>query len=258
MEKTVLYQFLIEVPRAAAIWSVLLVLALGVLTALVARPEPTEPTEPAGSAEEPAGRAEERAATEAADLRRYAGEVAVAATGAAQNADRRRTAWRTAQTELDRAWAAYDEAESTARRLAGTAGLPTPRTSRTPAEYAARERWLHRAAMAAHWRGDLTARQLSDVLARRAGWDPRRHPAEQEVILARVVRDSRLAAYRAAAERERDLWRAAEFATEASRALSAEAYAAVARLRPNRMPAPRPATVGRPTAVPRWRPARLG
>ncbi|MFV2103433.1 hypothetical protein [Micromonospora sp. LOL_024] len=261
MEQTVLYQFLIEVPRAAAIWSVLLVLALGVLAALVARPEQAELTEPTGlgvPAGEPADGAEDRAATEPADLRRYAGEVAVAAAGAAQNVERRRAAWRTAQTELDRAWAAYDEAESEVRRLAGTVGLPTPRTSHTPVEYAARERWLHRAAMAAHWRGDLTARQLTDVLARRAGWDPRRHPAEQEVILARVVCDSRLAAYRVAAGRERDLWRAVEFATDSARALSAEAYAAVARLSPHRVPALRRATVGRPAAVPRWRPARLG
>ncbi|GIJ22495.1 hypothetical protein [Micromonospora lutea] len=252
MEKTVLYQFLIEVPRAAAIWSVLLVLALGVLTVLVARPEPTGPVE------KPADQDAARAANEEADLRRYAGEVAVAAAGAAQNAERRRAAWRTAQTDLDRVWAAYDEAESAARRLAGVAGLPTPRTGRTPAEYAARERWLRRAAMAAHWRGDLTARQLSDVLAGRSGWDPRRHPAEQEVVLARVVRDNRLAAYRSAAARERDLWRAAELATEAARALSAEAYAAAERLRPDRLPAPGRVAVGRPGPVVRWRPARLG
>ncbi|PZG16827.1 hypothetical protein C1I95_16810, partial [Micromonospora craterilacus] len=132
------------------------------------------------------------------------------------------------------------------------------RTPRTPAEYAARERWLHHAAMAAHWRGDLSARQLSDVLAHRAGWDPRRHPAEQEIVLARVVRDGRLAVYRAAAERERDAWRAAELAAEAARALSAEAYAAAERLRPNRLPAPRRAGVGRPAVSLRWRPARVG
>ncbi|MGC5053982.1 hypothetical protein ACLQ2S_21315 [Micromonospora sp. DT48] len=251
MEKTVLYQFLIEVPRAAAIWSVLLVIALGVLTVLVARPEPTGPVE------QPDDQDATRAAIEEADLRRYAGEVAVAAAGAAQNADRRRAAWRIAQTELDRAWAAYDEAEAAARRLAAVTGLPTPRTPRTPAEYAARERWLRRAAMAAHWRGDLTARQLSDVLAARAGWDPRRHPAEQEVILARVVRDNRLAAYRSAAQRERDLWRAAELATEAARTLSAEAYAAAERLRPNRLTVPERVVVRRPGPMVRWRPARL-
>ncbi|MEG3633647.1 hypothetical protein [Micromonospora palythoicola] len=252
MEKTVLYQFLIDVPRAAAIWSVLLVLALGVLTVLVARPEPSGPVE------KTTDRDALRAAAEETDLRRYAGEVAVAAAGAGQNAERRRTAWRVAQGELDRAWVAYDEAEAAARRLAGVTGLPAPRTPRTPAEYAARERWLHRAAMAAHWRGDLTVRQLTDVLAHRSGWDPRRHPAEQEAVIARVVRDNRLAAYRSAAERERDLWRAAELATEAARSLSAEAYAAAARLRPNRAPASGRAVVERSDLVPRWRPARLG
>ncbi len=252
--ETVVYQFLIEVPRAAAIWSVLLVLALGVLAALVARPELAVSADA-----EPVGPAEDPAATVAADLRRYAGEVAVAASGAAQNARRRRDAWQTAQAELDRAWAAYDEAESAARRLAGVAALPAPRTPRTPIEYAARERWLHHAAMAAHWRGDLSARQLCDVLAHRAGWDPRRHPAEQEVVLARVVRDGRLAAYRAAAERERDAWRAAELAADAARALSTEAYAAAERVRPNRLSAPSRVAAGRPAPTSlRWRPARIG
>ncbi|RIV39670.1 hypothetical protein [Micromonospora radicis] len=252
MEQTVLYQFLIEVPRAAAIWSVLLVLALGVLTALVARPEPAPPVE--RESDDPAG----DPVAAAADLRRYAGEVAVAAAGAAQNAQRHRDGWQRAHTELDRAFAAYDEAESAARRLAAAEALPVPGTPRTPTEYAARERWLHRAAMTAHWRGDLTARQLTDVLAHRGGWDPRRHPVEQEIILARVVRDGRLAAYRAAQQRERDAWRAAESAVDAARALSAEAYAAVQRLRPEPLPAPRRVAVGRPAAILRWRPARVG
>ncbi|MFI7022139.1 hypothetical protein [Micromonospora sp. NPDC049900] len=250
MEKTVLYQFLIEVPRAAAIWSVLLVLALGVLTAMVARPESTG---------DDTGPVDDPAEAEAADLRRYAGEVAVAAAGAAQNAARRREAWHTAQTALDRSWASYDEAESRARRLAGVTALPAPRTPRTASEYAARERWLHHAAMKAHWRGDLSARQLTDVLARRAGWDARLHQVDQEVVLARVVRDNHRAAYRAAAERERAAWREAELAGEAARVLSAEAYAAAQRLRPNPLPAPAVTTVARPAAaVLRWRPARVG
>ncbi|WP_432050519.1 hypothetical protein [Verrucosispora sp. NA02020] len=254
MEKTVLYQFLIEVPRAAAIWSVLLVLALGVLTVLVSRPEPSS-----SGTDETSGPADDPAEAETADLRRYAGEVAVAAAGAAQNAARRRDAWRTTQTALDRAWARFDEAESRARRLAGTTALPAPRTPRTASEYAARERWLHHAAMVAHWRGDLSARQLTDVLARRAGWDPRLHPAAQEVVLARVVRDNHRATYRAAAERERAAWRETERATEAARVLSAEAYAAAQRLRPNSVPAPAVTTAARPAAAAlRWRPARVG
>ncbi|SCL32590.1 hypothetical protein GA0070616_4503 [Micromonospora nigra] len=249
--ETVLYQFLIEVPQAAAIWSALLVVALGVLTALVARPEATTPAEPTAGADE--------AAQEAADLRRYAGEVAVAAAGAARTARRRRDAWRAAQEDLDRAWRAYDRAETAARRLAGTTALPTPRTPHTPAEYAARERWLHHAAMAAHWRGDLSASQLSDVFGRRAGWDPRRHPAEQEVVLARAVRDHLSAAYRSAAERERAAWRAAEVAVDAARALTTEAYAAAVRLRPAPVPAVRvPGAQRRPVAAARWRPAGVG
>ncbi|PZF98321.1 hypothetical protein C1I99_13735, partial [Micromonospora deserti] len=134
-----------------------------------------------------------------------------------------------------------------------------PRTPRTPAEYAARESWLHRAAMAAHWRGDLSARQLGDVFGRRAGWDPRRHPVEQEIALARAVRDGKLAGYRAAAERERAAWRDAEVAAAAAATLSAEAYTAAARLRPGRLPAARAAGAAhRPVPAARWRPAGPG
>ncbi|MGN9813085.1 hypothetical protein ACTMSW_27490 [Micromonospora sp. BQ11] len=245
----VLNEFLLDVPRATVIWSVLLVLALTVLTVLVARPERERPTD-----DPPAPPVEDLA-----DLRRYADEVAVAAAGAAQTARRRRQAWLTAQEEVDRTWAAYDEAETAARRFVGTRALPSPRTPRTPTEYATRERWLHQTAMAAHWRGDLSARQLSDVFGRRHGWNPRRHPVEQEVVLARAVRDGKLAAYRAAAEREQAAWRNAEVAAEAARALAAEAYAAAARLRPGRVPTAREAAaVPRRVAAARWRPARVG
>jgi hypothetical protein len=262
MPQTVLYQFLIEVPQAAAIWSGLLLLALAVLAALVARPERETPAE--------AGPVPDRAAEEAArlaDLRRYADEVAVAAAGAAQTARRRREQWLRAHDEVDRAWRAYDEAESAARRFAGAAVLPAPRTPRTPAEYAVRERWLHHAAMAAHWHGELSARQLADVLAHRNGWDPRRHPAEQEIVLARVVRDGRLAGYRTAADREQRAWRDAELAAEAARALAGEAYAATGALRPGPVPVRRARAVTQthaavagtaPVRPARWRPARIG
>ncbi|WP_243704558.1 hypothetical protein [Micromonospora sp. KC723] len=248
----VLYQFLIEVPTAAAIWSVLLVLALTLLTVLVARPEREDPLdEDAAPTDDPA--------VEAADLRRYAGEVAVAAAHAARTAPRWRDAWLAAQEEVDRAWTAYDEAETAARRFVGAGALPTPRTPRTPAEYAARERWLHRAVVAAHWRGELPVQRLRDVFAHRDGWDPRRHPVEQEVRLARAVRDSRREAYLAAADRERAAWRDAERAAEAARALAVEAYAAAQRLRPDRVPArSRAATAPRTAAATRWRPARVG
>ncbi|MFI7210053.1 hypothetical protein ACIBP4_06195 [Micromonospora maritima] len=254
MSQTALYHFLTAVPEAAAIWSALLVLALGLLAVLVARPD----RDGAADLEPDPVDAE---ALRRADLARYADEVAVAAAGAARTARRRRERWLAAQDEAERAWAAFDEAESAARRLAGATALPAPRTPNTPSEYAARERWLHHAAMAAHWRGDLTARQLADVLAHRNGWDPRRHPAEQEIVLARTVRDGRRAGWEAAAERERLAWRDAELAADAARTLAAEAYAAATASRP--VPAPR-ATSVTPVPVPatargaRWRPARVG
>ncbi|MEU2616378.1 hypothetical protein ABZ570_33180 [Micromonospora sp. NPDC007271] len=256
MSQTLLHHFLIKLPEAVAIWSALLVLALGVLAALVARPEPDTAAPDPAAAE----------AARRADLRRYADEVAVAAAGAARTARRRREQWLAAQAEADRAWRAYDEAETAARRLAGAAVLPEPRTPRTPAEYAARERWLHHAAMVAHWQGDLTGRQLADVLAHRNGWDPRRHPAEQEIVLARAVREGRRVGWRTAAEREQRAWRDAELAAEAARTLAAEAYAAAEALRPDPVPVRRtvplaPARAAVPagaTGAARFRPARVG
>ncbi|MFD6666187.1 hypothetical protein ACFWDK_27980 [Micromonospora chalcea] len=254
MSQTALYHFLTAVPEAAAIWSFLMLLVFGLLAVLVARPERD------GAAEAAADPVDQDAARRD-DLVRYAEEVAVAATGAAQTARRRRERWLAAQDEAERAWTAYDEADTAARRLAGAAALATPRTPRTPAEYAARERWLHHAAMTAHWRGDLSARQLADVLARRNGWDPRRHPAEQEIVLARAVRDRRRAEWAGAAERERLAWRDAELAAEAARTLAAEAYAATLALRPaavSRGAATMPLPVGASVRNARWRPARVG
>ncbi|MFI7431970.1 hypothetical protein [Micromonospora haikouensis] len=248
----VLYQFLTEVPLAAAIWSVLLVLALTVLAVLVARPERDRPP----AVEPPAARPADPPAPAAADLRRYAEEVAVAAAGAAQNARRRRAAWTAAQDAAERAWQAYDEAETAARRFRDAGALPTPHTPRTPAEYAARERWLHHAATAAHLRGELSIGQLCDVFARRGGWDPRLHPVEQEVVLARAVRDGRLSRYRAAAARERAAWGDAELAAEAARALAAEAYAAAERARPAHAPATSATASGRVLGITGWHPPR--
>ncbi|QDY07423.1 hypothetical protein FJK98_09750 [Micromonospora sp. HM134] len=251
---TVLSQFLTGVPTATAIWSLLLVLALTGLAVLVARPERDQATDVTAVVPPP------DAPPPVADLRRYAEEVAVAAAGAAQTARRHRAAWLAAQDTLDRAWQEYDEAETAARRFTGAGALPSPRTPRTPAEYAGRERWLHQEAVAAHWRGELSVERLRDVFAHRDGWDPRRHPVEHEVMLARAIREDRRAAYRAAAWRERVAWRDAELAAEAARSLAAEAYAATQRVRPGRVPLPRTATSAatRPTPATRWHPARVG
>ncbi|MGW5560061.1 hypothetical protein ACWER9_22910 [Micromonospora sp. NPDC003944] len=256
METAVFYQFVTEVPQAAAIWSTLFLLTLGLLTVLAARPDRDGPTDDPLPA---VPTAREVAAAEAVDRRRYAEEVAVAAAGAATTARRRRADWLTAQEQLEVAWTGYDEADTAARRFAGAEMLPTPQTPHTPAEYAARERYLHRAAMAAYWRGDLSIAQLGDVFGHRHGWDPRRHPVEQEALISRVVRDARRVDYQAAAGRERVAWRDAELAAESARVLAEEAYAAAARVHPAPASAPRTvARVLRPAVVARWRPARAG
>lgn len=129
METVVFYQFVTEVPQAAAIWSALFLLALGVLIVLAARPERDRPTDDPAPA---APTARELAEAEAVDLRRYAEEVAVAAAGAGQNARRRRASWLTAQEQMERAWGGYDEADAAARRFAGAGALPTPHTPAPP------------------------------------------------------------------------------------------------------------------------------
>lgn len=262
--QTVFSTVLPDVPAAAVIWLALLAVAATVVAALIVRPSRfrSELVDRISDAARPSSIEQaERARVQDRERDRYADEVAVAAAGAAQTARRRRERWLAAQDEAERAWTAYDEADTAARRLAGAAALAAPRTPRTPAEYAARERWLHHAAMTAHWRGDLSARQLADVLARRNGWDPRRHPAEQEIVLARAVRDRRRTGWESAAERERLAWRDAELAAEAARTLAAEAYAAILALRPapvSRSTATIPLPAGASVRNARWRPARVG
>jgi hypothetical protein len=163
---------------------------------------------------------------EAHDLRRFAEEVSVAAERAATTAQRARANWLAAADEVEAAWAAFEEADAETRRLAAAAALPEPATPQTPAEYADRERYLHRAAMAAASRRELPVLQLTDIFANRNGWDPRRHPVEQELLLTRARREVALAAYRAAADRERAAWRDREMAAVAARSLRHEAHAA--------------------------------
>ena len=204
------------------------------------------------------------AAAEAADLRRYAEEVAVAAAGAAQTARRRRTAWLAAQDAVERAWPAYDEADDAARRFAGAGALPTPRTPRTPAEYAGPG-----AVAAPGGDGGALAGRPADGAARatcsahRNGWDPAAAPGRAGGAAGPRGPGRRgWPATGCAAERERAGWRDAELAAEAARTLAAEAYAAAApaAARPGvRRAAGSGWPVRRvPPSCARWRPARVG
>ncbi|MFE9692582.1 hypothetical protein [Micromonospora sp. NPDC005806] len=233
--QTVFSAVLIDVPQAAAIWLALIAVAAIVIAALIVRPGRFRPVfgDRISEAARPSSLELAKAAREhSREQARYAQELEVAAARAATTAERRRAAWLAAQDEVEEAWQAYQAAEEHVRRLAAAAALPLPRTARTPAEYADRERWLHRAATDAQDRAEITVEQLSDILGRR-GWDPRRHPVEQELLLRRLVRHNLRTRQDAAREREQAAWRAAELAAAAARSLREEAYAAT-------RPAPEP------------------
>ncbi|PWU47265.1 hypothetical protein DLJ46_15370 [Micromonospora globispora] len=222
--QTVFSTVLPDVPQAAGIWLALLAVAATAVAGLIVRPDRFRSVF-GDRISEAAMPSSVELAEEARERARYAQEVGVAAERAATTAERRRAEWLTAEEEVEEAWLAYQAAEEDVRRLAAAAALPLPRTARTPAEYVDRERWLHRAALDAQWRGEITVRQLSDILGHR-GWDPRRHPVEQELLLRRLVRDNLLARHEAAREREQAAWRAAELAAAAARSLREEAYTA--------------------------------
>ncbi|WP_327039016.1 hypothetical protein [Micromonospora maris] len=210
-----------DVSRAAVIWLSLLGIVVLAVSGLLLRPrrlrfdagarirEAALPTPPEQREED-----------------RWAEEVMVAADRAEATARRRRDEWLAAQDEAEQAWEAYQTAEADVRRLAEAASMPLPHTPRTPAEYADRERWLHRAVLDAYWRRELSVEQLSDVFAHR-GWDPRLHPVQQELVLRRAIRDHLFARQRVAREREQEAWHAAEVAAAAARNLRAETTTAL-------------------------------
>jgi hypothetical protein len=207
--ETTLQQFLTSIPFAAAIWSVMLLVVGGLALALVR-----------------AGRPDEKAAPLSEnDDERFAAEMAVAADRAAVTAGRHRLDWQDAQQTVDAAWAAYEEADTQARRTAAACAFPTPARRRRPGENVDRERYLHRNATAACRRHEISIKQLNEALAHR-GWNPRLHPVVQEAALRNATREHRLTEWRRAAERERQAWAAAEAAAEALRNLRAEALAA--------------------------------
>jgi len=225
----VMHNFMNDVPQAAVIWLALLTFAVLAVAGMFAGTARDRADRTARIRE--AVRRKVRLASEVAALNRYAEEVAVAADRAAATAARHHQEWLAAQEDAEAAWRSYDAAEAAARRMAGAGALPVPHTPHTPAEYADRERYLHRAAVTACWRGELSILELTDALAHRGGWDPSRHPVEQEVFLRRFVRDRLHAIHRVAVDRERAAWRDAEAAAVAARSLRDEARAAAAQAR---------------------------
>lgn len=219
-----------DLPSAVLAWSLLALLAAAAIGVLAVYTRQAEPR-PAGPAPELLERQQERQSAYAQTLARKAREANAAAERAAVTARRRREEWLAAQEVAERAWQSYDEADSAARRVLTAAALPLPSTPQTPAEYAFRERYLHRSAMSACSHNRMSPLELSDALAHRRGWDPRRHPIEQEAVLTKVARASLRTAYRRAAEAEKQAWLATEAATAAAQSLRAAAHTAQVRAR---------------------------
>jgi murein L,D-transpeptidase YcbB/YkuD len=218
--ETALRSVLVDMPQAAGIWLLLLAVAVVAAAALMA----PRRRDPAGPDADP----------ELGEAHRYADEIAVAAERAARTSARRRADWVRAEAAVDTAWRAFEDADRASRRAAAAAAFAGPDTFATSAEYAERERFLHRAATAACRRGELPVSGLAAVLAHRDGWDPARHPAAQQAALSRAVRDARLAEYREATAAERRAWQAADRAAAALRSLRDEAFAARVRAETDR------------------------
>ncbi|MBO3744316.1 hypothetical protein [Actinoplanes flavus] len=227
----VLRTILGAVPQATAFW-LMIPLALAVAVAVAALP-----------------RGVRSPAVPVPDDNRFAAVLEAAAAEAAETAQRRRTEWLAAQTAVDDAWQAYEEASDAARRIAAATAFPLMSRRRKPGENVHRQRYLHRVATELCRSRQLSIAQLNDVFAHR-GWNPRLHPVQQEPILRNAVRAHRLEAYRKAVERERAAWRGAEAAAETLRALRADAAAA-------RLAGPAAETAERHWWTEQWTPAEL-
>ncbi|ROP33112.1 hypothetical protein EDD30_6081 [Couchioplanes caeruleus] len=236
-------------------------LAVAAATAVLAVPRRSRPAGFRRHDRQAAGALRRQARTDPAavatetEAERYADEVARAAVRAAEIAGRRRADWERAQEGVDEAWAAFDAADRTARRCTAAAAFPILKQRRTRVEIADRERFLHRSAVAACRRKELSIVQLNEALAHRGGWNPRKHPVAQEAALRSAVREHRFAAYQAATARERAAWEEAEKAAAALRTLRAEALAARLRVGRGLLPAGDPRPIGARERAGQWNPA---
>jgi hypothetical protein len=215
--------------RAAVIWLLLILLAVIALGGLALPRGVRRPRQITAWLEANAQRRRDelgQKTMQAEETLRYAEEIAVAVSGATATAERRREQCQQAQADVERAWQAYRDADAALDRARRAAAYVAPLSLPTEPE---RERALRRAAQAAYRRGDLSDTQLLDALTHRNGWDPRLHPVEQELVLARATVRHRAAGYDAALDRENDAWRASDVATAAVRSLRREFIAATAQ-----------------------------
>ncbi|WP_433793657.1 hypothetical protein [Actinoplanes sp. CA-252034] len=233
----ILAEMLLSEPAPMAIWAALLLLTLPALVVLANPDGVRDPAAALGDAVRFVWRTRQRRAgrraAEAAEAQaavRYALEVRVAATRAAEAVDRWQAHWRVSADRVDATWAALRTADARRERSRAATAFGTPWTPQDPAEYAARERFLHEGVRAAVSRGDLPVSALADALAGDAGWDPRLHPAEQEIVLSHRCAEHRERAHRAAVAAERAAWHDMQLAGRGRDSLRREAEIAEARV----------------------------
>ncbi|BEL09614.1 hypothetical protein Q0Z83_078050 [Actinoplanes sichuanensis] len=233
----ILAEMLLAEPTPMAIWAALMLLTLPALVVLAnpdgVRNPGTALLEAANFVRRTRRRRAERRAAESAEAQaavRYALEVRVAATQAAEAVERWQAHWRAAADRVDATWAAFRVADARRARSRQAAAFGTPWTPQDPAEYAARERFLHEGVRAAVSRAELPVSALADALAGRAGWDPRRHPAEQEVVLERACAEHLERLHRAAVVAERAAWHDTRLACRGRDSLRREAGIAESRV----------------------------
>ncbi|WP_250000900.1 hypothetical protein [Actinoplanes sp. M2I2] len=256
----VVAEMLLTTPAPAAIWATLWILTLPAMLLLASPQAMRNPWQTFSETFKVLReRGEKRRATalEAMAATQFADEVRVAADRAALAAERWQERWETASDEVTEAWQAWLDADARLRgRLTGAA-FGTPWSAQTPTEYAARERFLHKSVRTAVANGWLPAAAVADALAGRAGWDPRLHPLEQELVVGRAAVGHLRDRYERAVAAEQAAAHDAELARRTSDSLRQESWLATARateLRPH-LPAAltAPVTKATPAVTPAWR-----
>jgi hypothetical protein len=250
-------EMLLNEPAPAAIWATLMLLCLPALILLGSPHGLRHPRLTLLQAfgmvrrggELRRGEVRRRLRAEALETIRYADEMRVASAQAMVAAQRWQERHEQAEEQAAAAWQTWQEADSELTGLRAAAAFANPWTAPTPAEYADRERYLHRAVRAAAGRGDLPADALGGP-----GWDARLHPFDQDVALARAIVAYRRECYHRAAAavaaaahdahlaaRSRDSLRR-EYVTAAVRAAEAHQMAPVTRPVSAARPVVRPQT----------------
>ncbi|MEV6299677.1 hypothetical protein AB0M02_09775 [Actinoplanes sp. NPDC051861] len=231
-----LAEMLLTEPAPVAIWVFLMLLTLPALVVLASPHGVHDPRRALIDSIAVLRRREERREAErlrrgqeAGQAVRYAEEVRVAADQAGYAVQRWQDHWEAAAQWADASWQAWQDAEARRARSGATAAFGTPFTAKTTFEYAARERYLHRAVNEAAARGELPAVASTDALHGRGGWDARLHPVEQEAVVHRAIAGYLESVHRRAVRAERAAWHDAQLARRSRDSLLREATIAETR-----------------------------